>query len=167
MMRGRRFEDITAATGTGHLQKGHGVAFADWDRDGDADIFEAGGAVPGRSGPQCFVSEPGKRQPLAHDQAGRLPGPTEQPSVPRSGWNCRARPAQSRRATRNITSGSSFAAPPQLHDWPGGQATAISAVEVTWPTTRTRQTFEVRPSTSSSRSSRDDRTSAFSMPSRS
>ena len=34
---GRRFEDITAATGTGHLQKGHGVAFADWDRDGDAE----------------------------------------------------------------------------------------------------------------------------------
>lgn len=28
---GRHFEDVTAATGTGHLQKGHGVAFADWD----------------------------------------------------------------------------------------------------------------------------------------
>ena len=28
---GRRFDDVTEATGTGHLQKGHGVAFADLD----------------------------------------------------------------------------------------------------------------------------------------
>ena len=29
---GERFEDVTTSSGTGHLQKGHGVAFADWDR---------------------------------------------------------------------------------------------------------------------------------------
>ena len=57
---GRRFEDITAATGTGHLQKGHGVAFADWDRDGDADIFlEAGGAVPGDRAHNVLFQNPG------------------------------------------------------------------------------------------------------------
>src|SRR5262249_45715467 len=45
---GMRFEDVTTSTGTGHLQKGHGVAFADWDRDGDVDVFlESGGATPG------------------------------------------------------------------------------------------------------------------------
>ncbi len=32
---GRRFADVTTATGTGHLQKGHGVAWADIDDDGD------------------------------------------------------------------------------------------------------------------------------------
>ena len=57
---GRRFEDVTAATGTGHLQKGHGVAFADWDRDGDADIFlEAGGAVPGDRAHNVLFQNPG------------------------------------------------------------------------------------------------------------
>ncbi len=41
---GRHFTDITAATGTGHLQKG----------DGDIDSFiEAGGAAPGREDPGC------------------------------------------------------------------------------------------------------------------
>ena len=35
---GKKFEDITYATNTGHIQKGHGVAFADIDNDGDQDI---------------------------------------------------------------------------------------------------------------------------------
>src|SRR5215831_15764379 len=35
---GKKFADVTAATGTGHLQKGHGVAFGDIDNDGDEDI---------------------------------------------------------------------------------------------------------------------------------
>ena len=45
---GRRFVDVTAATGTGHLQKGHGVAFADLDDDGNEEVIvNMGGAVPG------------------------------------------------------------------------------------------------------------------------
>jgi hypothetical protein len=45
---GERFAEITASSGTGHLQKGHGVACGDWDRDGDVDVFiETGGAVNG------------------------------------------------------------------------------------------------------------------------
>ncbi len=57
---GRRFDDVTAATRTGHLQKGHGVAFADWDRDGDADIFlEAGGAAPGDRAHNVLFQNPG------------------------------------------------------------------------------------------------------------
>ena len=45
---GKRFADISASTGTGHLQKGHGVACGDWDRDGDIDLFvETGGTTNG------------------------------------------------------------------------------------------------------------------------
>ena len=44
---GKRFEDFTAQSGLGHLQKGHGVAFADFDHDGDQDLFhQLGGFVP-------------------------------------------------------------------------------------------------------------------------
>jgi hypothetical protein len=45
---GKSFDDVTAAGGFGHIQKGHGIAFGDLDRDGDEDIFECmGGAFDG------------------------------------------------------------------------------------------------------------------------
>ena len=45
---GQRFVDVTFASGLGHLQKGHGVVFADLDHDGDVDLFEQmGGAYRG------------------------------------------------------------------------------------------------------------------------
>ncbi len=45
---GKRFEDVTTATGLGHLQKGHAVVFADLENRGVEDIFEEmGGAFPG------------------------------------------------------------------------------------------------------------------------
>ena len=57
---GRRFDDVTEATGTGHLQKGHGVAFADLDDDGDQDIvLNAGGAVPGDRYDDALFENPG------------------------------------------------------------------------------------------------------------
>ena len=57
---GRRFEDVTTSSGTGHLQKGHGIAFADWDRDGDLDLFlESGGADPGDRAHNVLFQNPG------------------------------------------------------------------------------------------------------------
>jgi len=45
--RGRKFHNVTMAGGFGHLQKGHGVSFADIDNDGDQDVYvQLGGAYP-------------------------------------------------------------------------------------------------------------------------
>ena len=49
-----------ASAGTGELHKGHGVAFADVDRDGDEDILTViGGATPGDSHAFRFFENPG------------------------------------------------------------------------------------------------------------
>ena len=55
-----RFEDVTESTGTGHLQKGHGVSFADYDDDGDLDLFVVlGGGYPGDRGYNALFQNPG------------------------------------------------------------------------------------------------------------
>lgn len=49
---GKRFADATNSSRTGNLQKGHGVAIADVDNDGDQDIFiEMGGDYRGGGSP--------------------------------------------------------------------------------------------------------------------
>ena len=53
---GKSFEEVTSAGGFGHIQKGHGVGFADLDNDGDQDIYTVlGGAYEGDNYPNiCF-----------------------------------------------------------------------------------------------------------------
>ena len=58
---GERFADITGTSGTGHLQKGHGVACGDWDRDGDVDLFvQTGGVVDGDKYHNILFQNPGQ-----------------------------------------------------------------------------------------------------------
>ena len=74
---GQRFEDVTESSGTGHLQKGHGVSFADWDCDGDLDMFvEVGGAVPGDKAHNVLFQNPGHHK---HWLKLKLVGTTHQP----------------------------------------------------------------------------------------
>ena len=57
---GTHFEEVTLAGGFGHLQKGHAVAFADLDRDGDEDVFELiGGAYQGDLATSVLFENPG------------------------------------------------------------------------------------------------------------
>ena len=57
---GKYFVDVTASSGTGELHKGHGVAFADIDNDGDEDIITSiGGAQPGDSHAFRLFENPG------------------------------------------------------------------------------------------------------------
>ncbi len=59
---GRRFSEITASSGTGNLQKGHGVSCGDWDRDGDIDIFiQMGGTTPGDRYHNLLFQNPGQQ----------------------------------------------------------------------------------------------------------
>lgn len=59
-VKGSRFADVSASGGFGHLQKGHAVAFADLDDDGDQDVFqEMGGAYAGDAFGDAVYENPG------------------------------------------------------------------------------------------------------------
>jgi len=57
---GKYFEEVTSAGGFGHIQKGHGIAFADIDQDGDQDIYAVmGGAFQGDGFTNVLFENPG------------------------------------------------------------------------------------------------------------
>ena len=57
---GERFANVTISGGFGHLQKGHGVSFADIDNDGDQDLYvQTGGQLPGDHYHDALFENPG------------------------------------------------------------------------------------------------------------
>jgi hypothetical protein len=69
---GRSFADVTESSGTGELHKGHGVAFADLDNDGNDEIvFEVGGATPGDAHALRLFHNPGRGADRCHHRRCR------------------------------------------------------------------------------------------------
>ena len=58
--RGGQFDDVTFRHGLGHLQKGHGIVFCDFDNDGDQDIYaQMGGNFVGDAFSNSLFMNPG------------------------------------------------------------------------------------------------------------
>lgn len=131
---GKRFEEVTVDGGFGHLQKGHGIAFADLDRDGDEDIFlVTGGAYTGDVATSALFENPGwpHRSWITLELEGR--------TANRSAIGARVEivAADSAGKTRTIfrtvgTGGSFGSGPLQLHVGLGS-AVRVPLVVVTWP----------------------------------
>ncbi len=140
---GKRFDDVTIAGGFGHLQKGHGVAFADLDNDGDLDVFEQmGGAFPADGYSDALYENPGTDN---HWLAIRLVGRESNASA--IGARIRVQIVEegaSRSVYRHVNSGGSFGGNPLRQTIGLGRATSASEVEIFWPTTgKTQRLGEV------------------------
>jgi hypothetical protein len=141
---GRRFADATTSSGTGHLQKGHGVAFADFDGDGDTDLFcNIGGFVPGDVYPKAVFASPGN----AHRWVEvRLVGVKANRFAlgARLSFTAKTKAGASRRIERVVTSGGSFGASPLAQRV--GLGDAVEArLEIVWPGSGTRQVVPALP----------------------
>jgi len=131
---GKRFEDVSVDGGFAHLQKGHATAFADFDRDGDADVYMVmGGAYEGDTFRSVLFENPGwkGRHWLTLELEGR--------AANRSAIGARVAidvitpAATTRTIYRTIGTGGSFGAG-SLQVLVGlGDATAIRDVRVEWP----------------------------------
>ncbi len=139
------FSDVTFSGGFGHLQKGHGVAFGDLDRDGDQDIFaQMGGFYPGDGFPNALFENPG--------HGGRwLSVRVEGTESNSSGIGARIRvdvteeDGGSRTVYAHVSSGGSFGASSLEQEIGLGAAQRVAALEVYWPTSGIRQSFDEVP----------------------
>jgi hypothetical protein len=136
---GKRFADITASSGTGHLQKGHGAACGDWRRTGQLDIFmEMGGAINGDKYHNVLFKNPGNdNQWLTVKLVGKQ---TNRAAI---GARIKVVTAGPQPLTihRHVSSGSSFGANPLQQTIGLGKTDRVALLEITWPTSGTTQVF--------------------------
>ena len=137
---GTRFAEITGTSGTGHLQKGHGVACGDWDRDGSLDIFvETGGAINGDKFRNILSQNPGQGN---HRLTVKLVGAKSN----RAAIGARIKAVTDGDAPlivqRHVTSGSSFGANPLRQTLGLAKASRVARLEIHWPTSGTTQVLE-------------------------
>jgi tetratricopeptide (TPR) repeat protein len=137
---GKRFTDITASSGTGELHKGHGVAFADIDNDGDEDLIEViGGAVPGDAHALRLFENPGNGNDwISLDLVGTKSN--------RSAIGARIKltvenDGQKRFIFRTVGSGGSFGASPLQQHIGLGKNAHILSLDIWWPVSDTHQRF--------------------------
>ena len=138
---GKQFVDVTASTGTGELHKGHGVAFADLDNDGNEDmIAEIGGAVPGDRHSIRLFENPGNRNDWI---TVRLVGVKSNRAAigSRIKVSVENENHERRFIYRTVGSGGSFGASPLQQHIGLGKNARILSLEVWWPASNTRQTF--------------------------
>jgi hypothetical protein len=141
-MRGKKFADVTASGRVGHLQKGHGVSFADLDNDGDQDIFiQMGGAYPGDAYHNSFFLNPGQggNRWITLDLVGNK---TNRSAIgSRVSITFREKGIQ-RTVYRDINSGGSFGASPLRLEVGLGLADKIEQLEIRWAGTDEVQIFK-------------------------
>jgi tetratricopeptide (TPR) repeat protein len=138
---GKAFVDITASSGTGELHKGHGIAFADLERNGHEDIVaETGGAVPADKHTLRLFKNPGNDNDwinvhLTGVKSNRAAvGAEIKLTVQDDG-------GAPRTIYRTVGDTSSFGGNPMEQHIGLGHGAHILSLEIWWPATNTRQKF--------------------------
>ena len=141
---GESFHDVTTAAGLGHLQKGHGVSFADIDGDGDQDIYTVlGGAYEGDAFQNALFENPGTG---SHWLTLRLEGVDANRAAVGARVEIRLPQGRAyRRICRVVGTGGSFGSSSLQLEVGLGRATRISEVRIRWPGSGRQETLHDVP----------------------
>lgn len=126
------FKEVTSQGGFGHIQKGHGVAFADLDNDGDQDVYSImGGAYEGDNFWNVLFENPGFEN---HYVTLLLQGSEANKSAIGSELEIyyKDKNNNSRIAFREVNSGGSFGCNPLRQEIGLGLATKIDSICISW-----------------------------------
>ena len=138
---GRRFADVSVAAGLGHLEKGHGVAFGDLDRDGDQDLFvQIGGFYPGDLFSDALYRNPGHGNRWV---TVTLEGTRSVRSAvgARIAVELETADGGTHTVYTHIGTGGSFGSSPLRQEIGLGDAARIARLAVRWPATGLVETF--------------------------
>lgn len=138
---GKRFFDISSASGTAHLQKGHGISFGDFDNDGDQDIYTVlGGGYSGDVYDNVLFENQGHKNNWVYLN---LEGTRSNKSA--IGAKIKVTVLTDKNEEKDIysivSSGGSFGASCLRREIGLGKAKSITKVEVYWPVSKTNQIF--------------------------
>jgi len=138
---GQYFENVTTSGGFGHLQKGHGVAFADIDNNGNQDVLEViGGAYTADRFWTALFKNPGHgnhwvKLNLIGVHANRFAvGARIRLRITENG--------KTRDIYRTVNSGGSFGASSLRPHIGLGKARALDELEIRWPGSGLVQTLK-------------------------
>jgi hypothetical protein len=138
---GKKFVDVTVSSRIGNLQKGHGVAFADFRNTGLQDIFiKMGGAFTGDAYTSSLYVNPGQNNnnwislKLAGVKANKAAiGSRIKVTFTENGVK--------RSVYKDVNSGGSFGSSPLQQEIGIGQAKSINEIEIKWAGSQTVQRF--------------------------
>jgi hypothetical protein len=132
-LNGKDFADVTVSARVGNLQKGHAVAFADLNNNGDQDIYvDMGGAFKGDAYPASLYLNPGQTD--NNWICLKLEGTKSNRSAIGTKVTVKFHEnGQERMVYREVNSGGSFGCSPLRREIGIGKASVIDEITIKWP----------------------------------
>ena len=138
---GDRFADATTSANVGHLQKGHGVAFADFDRDYDLDLYTVlGGAFSGDVYQNALFDNPGSGNRMVVLRLRGVEANRSAIGARLTAWFSDG--GETRRVEAVVGTGGSFGSQSLEAEIGLGRAAVLDRLEVRWPGSLEPQVFE-------------------------